>query len=109
MKQFHYVVLDRFTRFSGTFASEPYEVGWADEAIAFIRIHELDEKALVSASVQISMDGIVWLEEGTAFTPMGTTGDYFVRVRHFGNWLRLQGTVSDGATCKATLSLALKG
>ena len=38
MKQFYTVVLDRMTEFEGLLDSEPYEAGWADEVIAFIRV-----------------------------------------------------------------------
>lgn len=109
MKQFYTVVLDRFATFKGTFATEPYEAGWADEAIVFIRIHELDEKTEITGKIQISMDGIVWIDEGTSFPTISCTGDYFVKVKHFGGWIRLQSTVSGQHSCKATISMAFKG
>jgi hypothetical protein len=109
MKQFYTVVLDRFQRLSGTYTTEPYETGWADEAIAFIRIHELDLKTTVEAKIQISIDGIVWLDEGTAFAPITDLGDHFVKVSHFGGWMRILLTIPPEKSCKATLSIALKG
>jgi hypothetical protein len=109
MKQFYTVVLDRFQTLSGTYTTEPYETGWADEAIAFIRIHALDAKATIKAKIQISVDGIVWLDEGTAFDPITTAGDHFVKVCHFGGWMRMVLDIAEGSSCKATLSIALKG
>ncbi len=109
MKQFYTVVLDRFKELSGTFETEPYEAGWADEAIFFVRIHELDPKTTINARVQISYDGIVWVDEGTTFEPIQTKGDHFVRVTHFGGWLRIALDAGKSSSYKATLSLVLKG
>jgi len=109
MKQFHTVVLDRFADFTGNFATEPYESGWADEAIAFIRVHQLDKGAIINTSVQISLDGIVWLDEGTCFASIDAVGDHFVKVSHFGGWLRLNSTITSGCRCNLTISLVLKG
>lgn len=90
MKHFANVVLERHTSVTGSFATEPYEAGWASEAIFFVRAEEIvGEQPLLRAKVQISADGVHWVDEGTAFDPITATGDYFVRVRHFGGWLRL--------------------
>ncbi len=110
MKQFYTVVLDRLTTFSGKFATEPYETGWADEAIIFIRVHEIDANATINGTAQISVDGIVWVDnDGDAFSGINKPGDYYLKVKHFGGWLRLQAEITQGASCKATISIVLKG
>ena len=94
MLHFANVVLERHTSLTGPFATEPYETGWAREAIFFVRAEEIiGEQPILRAKVQISADGIHWMDEGTDFEPITATGDYFVRVQHFGGWLRLCGDV----------------
>lgn len=107
MKQFYTVVLDRMTTFSGRLDSEPYEAGWADEAIVFVRVHDLKEGSKVSFNVQISPDGINWIDEGTPSKELSAAGVQFLRVREFGGWLRL--CVNCSGECKVTTYLSLKG
>ncbi len=47
MKQSHTTVLERNTEWSGRFETEPYEVGWASEAIFFARVCS-PSKAIIS-------------------------------------------------------------
>ena len=115
MKHFTTAVLERHTEYGGPFATEPYETAWASEAIFFIRAEELlGEGVMLRARVQISADGIHWIDEGTAFEPITTSGDYFVRVSHFGGWLRLAGevqctnSIESSAKCRTMVSLVLK-
>jgi hypothetical protein len=113
MRHFYTATLERHTKLSGTFATEPFEAGWASEAIFFVRIEtltgfetELGEVGSVDAKVQISADGIHWIDEGTAFETLHSCGDYFIRCKHFGGWLRLLGNVN-GHT-ELTIHLVLK-
>ena len=112
MRHFTTAVLERHTEYKGPFATEPYETAWASEAIFFIRVEEIAGcNALLRARVQISVDGVNWIDEGTTFETITTTGDYFVRVSHFGGWLRLAGEVQGteyGASCRTMISLVLK-
>ncbi len=111
MRQIHTAVLERFGTFSGDFATEPYEAGWAEEAIFFVRIDEVEggEPAL-TGQVQISPDGMKWVGEGTLLPTVAQAGVVFVRVRHFGNWLRLACRVSGRqAKFRGTIYLCLKG
>lgn len=92
MKQFYAAHLEHKRRFTESFETQPYECGWADEAIFFININDVecyDEEACLEARVQISHDGVHWADEGTVFQPMYEPGLYFVKVTHFGNYLRL--------------------
>ena len=86
------VPLERHKDLTGCFETEPYECGWAAEAIFFLRVQELaGENATLTAAVQVSADGIHWVDEGTVFSPVAAVGDSFARVTHFGGWLRLAG------------------
>jgi hypothetical protein len=109
MKQFYTVVLDRLTTCSDILASEPYETGWADEALVFVRIHEIEKGAILHGKVQVSVDGVTWVDEGTVFSPMEKVGDYFVKVKEFGGWLRLVLEPNAEKNYKVTTYLVLKG
>ena len=101
-------VLERGEPLHGEFATEPYEAGWATEALVFLRILEAPSGASVSARVQLSPDGMHWADEGTAL-PQCSEGVVFARVREFGNWLRVVGsTVPGAAEVPALIYLALK-
>jgi len=111
VRQNYTAVVERNRVWEGDFASEPYECGWASEAIFFVR--KLQVQGLppfgVRAGVQISPDGMRWCDEGTDFylTPGEDRVD-FVRVRHFGNWLRIAGTLPEGAQARVIVYLTLK-
>jgi hypothetical protein len=108
IRQNYTAVVERNTTFAGEFATEPYECGWASEAIFFVRKLETSgDVAGVPVRVQISPDGMHWCDEGT--TVALTTAEVdAVRARHFGNWLRLAGTLPAGAILRAIVALSLK-
>lgn len=108
IRQNYTAVVERNQRFEGKFASEPYECGWASEAIFFIR--RLEASGTVAGArvrVQISPDGMHWCDEGTS-VDLTTAEVDFVRVRHFGNWLRIAGQLPEGAALRAIVTLSLK-
>lgn len=102
--------VERNVRWQGEFASEPYEAAWASEAIFFVRALDLSadfEGGL--ASVQISADGIHWVDEGTTFELPTTKGQVtFGKVKHFGGFLRIQGTTGGQSSVVVLVSLVLK-
>ncbi len=115
MRESHTAVVERNVVLEGTFATEPYEVAWASEAIYFLRVLASPEIPIpayihLEYTVDISPDGIHWcsVPEATAaevdFSP--TQILQAIRIRHFGGWLRLSGTVSHRA--KFMIYLALK-
>ncbi|MFD2793444.1 hypothetical protein ACFS27_07765 [Promicromonospora vindobonensis] len=110
MKNFYSSVIELRQDVGQRFETHPYECGWADEAIFFVELHDPEPGTHVELRVQISADGIRWLDEGTTLETAATT---FARVSHFGGFLRLTGSArrTDGATTSATVSvrLALKG
>ena len=110
MKNFHTVVLERMKTYTGGFATEPYETGWAGEAMFFVRVHELSGRgARMDSRVQVSVDGIEWIDEGTRLPTIGGKGNWFIKVSHFGGWLRLASEISgEDPSLKLTVHLVLK-
>ena len=108
LRESYTAIVERSQELNGSFATEPYECGWAGEAIFFVRILESEGGiAGTQLQVQISPDGIRWRDEGTGLTLSGAEVD-FCKVGHFGNWLRLAGTLPDGASIRAIIALSLK-
>ncbi len=90
MRQYLQAVLEREHEYSDSFQTEPYEVAWAGEATFYIKVHSTHgESPQLLAKVQMSADGLDWLDEGTEFETIKEEGTSFVRVCHFGGWLRL--------------------
>lgn len=113
MKSFNTSVVELRQTFDATVETHPFETGWADEAIFFVLTDsETAAGTQVDLRVQISPDGIRWIDEGTAACLAGSAHD-FIRVRHFGGFLRLAGTIHDPAgepaSSTITVRLALKG
>ena len=108
LRESYTAIVERSEALRGSFATEPYECGWAGEAIFFVRILErVGNLEGVTLHVQISPDGIRWCDEGTAIT-LGEEEVAFGKVAHFGNWLRLSGRLPDGASMRAIIALSLK-
>ncbi len=108
LRQNYTAVVERDRLIEGEFATEPYECGWAGEAIFFIR--KLEQQGSLSGAwvkAQISPDGMRWCDEGTLVELTEAEVD-FVRVRHFGNWLRLVGRLPEEARVRVLVALHLK-
>lgn len=110
MRQSHTTVIERNVTWKGDFEIEPYEVAWASEAIYFIRaLNAAGMSPGERAQVQISPDGIHWVDEGRALPLPTTPGALtFARVDHFGGWLRALGTLPEGASLQVIVYLTLK-
>lgn len=110
MKTFASSVIELRQLFEDEVVSHPFECGWADEALFFVDLHDPADGTSLDLRVQLSADGIRWLDEGTRIT---TSGSAFARVTHFGGFLRLAGGATDshGEATPVTVSvrLALKG
>jgi hypothetical protein len=109
-RESHVAVVARNESWSGAVATEPYEAGWATEAVIFVRALKVENLAAsCEARVQISPDGIRWVDEGTCFTlPAAVDAVTFARVVHFGNWLRIAAVLPDGARLNALVTFHLK-
>jgi len=103
-------VLVRGETWQGAFASEPYEAGWAREAVIFVRLLKREgDPGGAEVSVEISPDGLHWAAEGARMGVPAQVGEVaFAKVAHFGNWLRVSGTLPEGASGQALVTLHLK-
>ena len=108
VRQNYTATLERNRVFQGEFATEPYECGWASEAIFFVRKLETTGRTVgAKLRVQISADGIRWSDEETVLRLTSAEVD-FARVKHFGNFLRFVGKLPKGASARVIVSLSLK-
>lgn len=96
--------------FTSAFATHPMESAWAMEAIFFLTVENVTgESPTLKAKVQISVDGVNWVDEGTHSAVITEKGHSFIRVRHFGGWLRLWADIGGQGSCfNLTIHLALK-
>jgi hypothetical protein len=103
-------VLVRGDAWQGVFASEPYEAGWAREAVIFVRLLRLQgDPGGAELGVDISADGMHWAEEGTRLRVPAQVGEVAAtKVAHFGNWLRVSGRLPEGTTAQALVTVHLK-
>ena len=110
LQRSHTTTLARNEVWQGEALTEPYEAGWAHEAIFFVRALEArGTLAGASAQVQLSPDGIHWVDEGTSFDLPAVAGAVtFGRVARFGGYLRLRAMLPEGAAVRVIASLALK-
>lgn len=115
MQQSLSVVLEKNTRLTGAFTTEPYEVAWAREARFFVRVLEIDgSETRLEAATQISPDGLHWCDLDDHRISMRERGLVSWPAREFGGWLRLKGEVTsdsgttEGATAKVMIYLVLK-
>jgi hypothetical protein len=98
MRHVHTAPLETFSPIAdGPFELEPFEAGWATEAIAFVYVHEVHGPApSLTLRGQIAADGERWIDRGPVLGPITKAGSYFLALDHFGNWLRLAGEVTGG-------------
>ena len=111
LRRCYTAVVERAEPLKGEFFTEPYEAGWAREALIFIRVRGgLGGGLKIRARVQISPDGIDWVNEGTIFPSIRQKGTYFVKVSNFGNWLRVAGRIGDpDARVRTSVYIVLTG
>jgi hypothetical protein len=95
---------------TGARASEPYECGWATEAVLFLRLLKLTgDPGGAELQVEISADGMHWVAEGSRIkVPSAVDAVSFAKVGHFGAWIRVTTTLPEGMTCQALVTLHLK-
>lgn len=104
-------VVARNERWSGTVATEAYEAGWAREMVFFLRLLDCEgETDDAEASVQISPDGLHWVDEGSRLAFPHAVGEVaFVRLKHFGQYVRLRADLPGGLACKVIVTINSKG
>lgn len=91
---------------NGTFATEPYEAGWADEALALIYVRETAGRApVLTVRAQISVDGARWFDHPAPPLRVEKAGGHSLPLAQFGNWLRLAGEIAGGPADGSTAFL----
>lgn len=110
MRQFQTVVLDFKFAYTASFTTHPIECAWASEAIFFLRVEAMEgAETSMRARVQFSVDGVTWLDEGSGTGEIRGLGNSFVRVSHFGGFLRLACDLAgEDASVTVTTNLVLK-
>ena len=102
-------IVARNETWTGLAATEPYEAGWAREAIVFVRALKAPKGPLPTARIEISADGMHWAPEGSEFAlPAAENAVTFQRVAHFGGFLRVAASLPEGAEITLLVSLHLK-
>lgn len=111
LKESYTLPVERNETWRGAFATETAECAWAQEAIFFVRALAIDgDLAGVKAHVQISPDGMHWVNEGTTFNlPTATDEVSFCKLSHFGGWLRFVGQLPESTSITLIVYLTLKG
>ena len=100
---------------NGSFHTEPYEAGWADEALAIIYVRELAGTApTLVVQAEISADGVRWFAHPISPLRIDGHGGHALALTKFGNWLRLAGEVTGGPVdgspaCVIDMYWVLKG
>lgn len=109
LRRTYTAVVERNVLWEKAFTTEPYEVAWASEAIFFIRALDNPMISNPHARVQISPDGMHWVDEGTTIA-LPTTQDEvsFCKINQFGGWLRLVGNIDTGEKITVIVYLVLK-
>ncbi len=113
MRESYTASVERNTLCAPGFASEPYETAWATEAIFFIRFLDGNKagegrKGPIRFAVEISPDGMRWCPEGAECEIPLSEEMGFVRVRHFGSWLRIRRLDDTGGSVPVLVHLVLK-
>ena len=102
-------VVARGDTWSGVVASEPYDVAWASEAVVFLRsLGAEGHPEQARAWIQISPDGMSWIDEGSMLPIPRVDEIASVRLSNFGTYLRVMTVLPEGSSFKALLTLSLK-
>jgi hypothetical protein len=103
-------VVARGDTWSDVASSEPYEAAWATEAVIYVRsLGSTGSPQEALAWVQISPDGMRWINEGSILAIPRDGEVSSARIRNFGTYLRVKTVLPAGSSFKALVSIALKG
>lgn len=113
LPQSHLAVVARNVTWEGPgdFATEPFECGWAREAMVFVRALKPPawREGPVVARVQVGPDGLRWADHGTTVALPATAEEMTVApVTQFGGWLRLAASLPAGTAVTLLVSIHLK-
>lgn len=109
MRESTTAIVARNETWAGEASTEPYEAGWAAELVIFVRALKLAKGTLPDARIQISPDGMRWVDEGTRLPlPSGQDEVSFARLSHFGNWVRLTADLPEGSEIRVLVTIHAK-
>ncbi len=105
----HTAIVARNETWTGEATTQPYECGWAREAVFFVRALKPTVGDQPDFIVEISPDGMRWVPEGTQL-PLPAAQDEIAvaRISNFGNWLRIRANFENGASNTVLVTLHLK-
>ncbi len=110
MKDFYTAVVERVVPVVSEHTTEPYETGWADEALVFVKVRAgLLDQSTLRAQVQVSPDGIDWADLPDVAAVLNGRSMAAVPVRGFGGWLRVALSADQDQPVVVSVYLALKG
>ncbi|MGL9774321.1 MAG: hypothetical protein ACR5LG_11505 [Sodalis sp. (in: enterobacteria)] len=111
MKEFYSSVIELRQPISQQFSSNPYECGWASEALFFLTVHpKIADFDHLVVRPKIFLDGVHWTEAPGDATLISEPELTAIALTQFGGWLRLELTLEEAAQkAMVTLHLALKG
>lgn len=110
MRMSNTAVIARNVEWSGQACSEPYEAGWAETAIFYVRALRQGRGSAGRAFLEISPDGMHWAREGSSFDlPVEKDEVSFMRASDFGNWLRISCEFPQDSSLRVLVTLHLKG
>ena len=109
MRESYTAVIARNETWAGDWTTEPYEAAWASEGIVFLRILKTEGRVeAIALELQISPDGIRWVSEGNSVQIPPGQELSFLRLKHFGGWIRLRGVVRGEGSLRVMAYLSLK-
>jgi hypothetical protein len=94
----------------GAFAGEPYEAGWAREAVIFVRLLKAAGRPRRRRGERRRSGGWHALGRGRLARPRpgACRRGRFRQGAHFGNWLRVSGRMPEGASGQALVTVHLE-
>jgi hypothetical protein len=113
LPQSHLAVVARNVTWDGPalVATEPFECGWAREALVFVRLLKPPtwQGGPRHFEMQVGPDGLRWAAHGaTVPMPADEAEMTCASLTRFGGWLRLAGQLAEGERLTALVSIHLK-
>ena len=101
-------LVERRTVLTGDYGTQPYEAGWASEALFYVRTEGPHPTLTIQA--QVSPDGVDWLDRGSPLLMPSDRSLIDLDLARFGTWIRLliSGSTPEQPTT-ILVHLALKG
>ena len=102
-------VVARNERWTGAAATEPYEAGWAKEAVIFVRALADATGSAVRPRRDLARRHALGARGHDVCAAAEADEVTFARVGHFGNWMRVAADLPDGAALTVLVTYHLKG